>query len=461
MEGDIKDNKYNSFEVSKVDRQFSGLLESKKMCTIPRLAIIGAGPAGLSTTRVFLANASNFKIQLFEKDYAPGGLWHYPQHDKRHRVMYDQLETNISKHLMKFSGFPFPHQVPHFPWRQDVYGYLDSYYKRFIQDRQNVVLNLNTSVISLSKDCDIWRITTRNNTTGREQSQEFDHVVVANGHYDRSYIPDTPGLQDWLDHGAAIHSRDFQNCGIGRDKNVVVVGSGSSGSDILNQVWTVANKVYLSTSNVETHELATVIPRIKQVNWPQRSVQLTNGEKLENIDLLIYSTGYLFSYPFFDANLRKDVLATTSDSTERLYNLWQQIFYVKDPTLAFSLLPGLIIPFPLAELQASLMVKVFTNKLKVPNLPDDELYKEQLSQRAKYHQISDFKDIDYYRQLQSLLNEAGGQNDPFKPVIWDDNYKAMRENGPQDKSNRQQQLVPHLKQLKSQHKDYRLLDRSS
>ncbi|GAV53219.1 hypothetical protein ZYGR_0AI05030 [Zygosaccharomyces rouxii] len=431
------------------------------MCTTPRLAIIGAGPAGLSTARVFLANASHFKIQMFERDYAPGGLWHYPQHDRRHRVMYDQLETNISKHLMKFSGFPFPQQVPHFPWRQDVYGYLSSYYKRFVEDQKNVALHLNTSVVSLSKKRDLWQVTTRDNTTGKEQSQEFDHVVVANGHYDRSYLPDTPGLQDWLDHGAAIHSRDFVNCGIGRGKNVVVIGKGSSGSDILNQVWTVANKVYLSVSNVEPNELATVVPKIKQVDWSQRSVELVNGEKLENIDLLIYSTGYLFSYPFFDPELRRDVLGTTEDSTERLYNLWQQIFYVKDPTLAFSLLPGLIIPFPLAELQAALMVKVFTNKLKVPSLPDDELYKEQLSQRAKYHQISDFKDVDYYRELQSLLDEAGGQNDPFKPVVWDDNYKTMRENGPQDKANRQKQLVQHLKKLKSQREDYRLLDRDS
>lgn len=431
------------------------------MCVTPRLAIIGAGPAGLSTARVFLANASHFKIQLFEKDYSPGGLWHYPEHDKRNRVMYDKLETNISKDLMKFSGFPFPKDVPHFPWRQDVYGYLSSYYKKFIQDQQNVALHLNTRVVSLAKNRDLWKIVTKDNATGKEQSQEFDHVVVANGHYGRGNLPSTPGLKDWLDNGAAIHSREFQNCGIARGKNVVVVGNGSSGSDILNQVWTVANKVYLSASNVKDHGLATVVPRIKQVDWSQRSVELSNGEKLENIDLIILSTGYLFSYPFFDLNLRKGVLKTTNDHTDRLYNLWQQIFYVKDPTLAFSLLPNLIIPFPLAELQAALMVKVFTNKLKVPSLPDDVLYKEQLSQRAKYHQIPDFTDVDYYRHLQSLINEAGGQNDPFKPVVWDDTYKTMRENGPQDKANRQKKLEQYLKELKAQNQDYKLLERNS
>lgn len=431
------------------------------MCSTPRLAIIGAGPAGLSTARVFLANASHFKIQLFERDYAPGGLWHYPEDDRHRRVMYDQLETNINKHLMKFSGFPFPTSVPHFPWRQDVFGYLSSYYKRFIEGQKNVALNLNTSVVSLSKDRDLWQIITRNNVTGLEQSHEFDYVVIANGHYDKSYIPNTPGLDDWLANGAAIHSRKFVNCEIGRGKNVLVVGGGSSGSDIVNQMWTVANKVYLSGSNVKKHDLATVVPRIRQADWTQRSVLLENGEKLENIDLLVYATGYLFSYPFLTGELRRALLKTESDSTERLYNLWQQIFYVRDPTLAFSLLPGLIIPFPLAELQAALMVKVFTNKLKVPRVPDDELYKDRLAQRAKYHQIADFKDVDYYRELQSLLDEAGGQNDPLKPVVWDDNYKTMRQNGPQDKANRQAELEKHLKELKVQGKAYKLLDRNT
>ncbi|AQZ16279.1 FMO1 (YHR176W) [Zygosaccharomyces parabailii] len=431
------------------------------MCRTPRLAIIGAGPAGLSTARVFLANASNFKIQMFEKDYTPGGLWHYPDSDRRNRVMYDKLETNISKHLMKFSGFPFSSKVPHFPWRQDVYGYLTDYYRTLIENQRNIAVHLNTTVVSLSKVDGLWKIVSKNNATGSEHSQEFDHVVVANGHYGKSYVPNVPGLDAWFENDAAIHSKNFVNGEIARGKNVVVIGKGSSGSDIVNQVWTVASKVYQSASDAGEHELATVVPRIVSTDYANRSVELADGRKLENIDLLIYATGYLFSFPFMEASLCKDILGTTHTYAKRLHNLWQQIFFVKDPSLAFSLLPGMIIPFPLGELQAALMVKVFTGKVKVPSQPDDVLYADEISKRRDYHQISDFKDVDYYRELQAILDKAGGQNDPFKPVHWDDDYKVMRENGPGDKALRQKVLETHLKKLKSQGKPYDLLERSS
>lgn len=431
------------------------------MCRTPRLAIIGAGPAGLSTARVFLANASHFKIQMFEKDYSPGGLWHYPDSDRLNRVMYDQLETNISKHLMKFSGFPFSSKVPHFPWRQDVYGYLMDYYHKFIENQQNMQVHFNTTVVSLSKAKGFWKIVSKSNATGKEHEQEFDHVVIANGHYGKSYVPEVPGLDLWFENGAAIHSKNFVNAEIAKGKNVVVVGNGSSGSDIVNQAWTVASKVYQSASNVDQHELATVVPRISKVDYATRSVELVDGRTLNNIDLLIYATGYLFSFPFMESSLCKEILGTSQTASKRLYNLWQQIFFVKDPTLAFSLLPGMIIPFPLGELQAALMVKVFTGKVEVPSQPDDVLYSEEISQRRNYHQIPDFKDVNYYRELQAILDKAGGQDDPFKPVYWDDHYKVMRENGPSDKASRQKILASHLKDLKSLGKSYQLLERST
>ncbi|KAG6825284.1 hypothetical protein H0H92_004159 [Tricholoma furcatifolium] len=42
---------------------------------IKKVAIIGAGPGGLVSYREFV-NAG-FDVRLFERDYVPGGNWHY------------------------------------------------------------------------------------------------------------------------------------------------------------------------------------------------------------------------------------------------------------------------------------------------------------------------------------------------------------------------------------------------
>ena len=88
-----------------------------------RLAIIGGGPGGLAAARVFSQSLPNFEIEIFVKDYDIGGVWHYPEQESDGRVMYDHLETNISKKLMQFSGFPFEENVPLYPSRRNIWEY--------------------------------------------------------------------------------------------------------------------------------------------------------------------------------------------------------------------------------------------------------------------------------------------------------------------------------------------------
>lgn len=435
---------------------------------VKRLAIIGGGPGGLATARVFLKNAPNFEIDLFEKDRTVGGLWHYPDQHRHGRPMYDHLETNISKHIMKFSGFPFPQTVPTYPWRNDVFQYLKSYSRTFLEDESRLHIHLNTSVSSLSKDGKFWSLISQNSENNKEKELQYDYVVIANGHHHEPRLPkNVAGLDKWFENGAAFPARDFQNCKFAQDKNIVVVGNGSSGSDILNQVSTVARKLYHSVRNVEQVvtttgypklDILTTVPRISSVDWETRTVKLENGETIQDVDYLVYATGYLYSLPFVEPNLRADLLGVPNKtSAERVHNLWKQIFYVKDPTLAFSLLPQLIVPFPLSELQASLMVKAFNGDLTVPKQSDDELDPQLAEKQPAYHPIPDFRDVDYYRELQSILDAAGGANDPLQPIKWDETYKQMRITSTGDKQKRNMILTKHAKESRSQNKPYELI----
>lgn len=433
-----------------------------------KLAVIGGGPGGLATARMFLKNASNIEIDLFERDRTVGGLWHYPDQQRAGRPMYDHLETNISKHIMQFSGFPFPAEVPTYPWRKDVFEYLKSYSKKFVEGEDRINVYLDTRVVSVSKSGPLWTVLSQNNENKIEKRSEYDFVVIANGHHHEPRLPkNVPGLDQWFKNGAAFCARDFQNCSFAQGKNVVIVGNGSSGSDILNQVSTVAQKIYHSVRDVEKVvnttgypqlDIITTVPRIASVDWQKRAVALENGDTIKDVDYLVYATGYLYSLPFVEPSLRADLLAgPNKSSAERIHHLWKQIFYVKDPTLAFSLLPQLIVPFPLAELQAALMVKAFNGDLQVPQQSDDELDPELSKKQPAYHSIPDFRDVDYYRELQSILDTAGGAQDPLQPVKWDEKYKQMRITSTGDKQKRNIILTKHAKDSRAQNKPYELI----
>lgn len=439
------------------------------MPIVKRVAIIGGGPGGLATARVFLKNAPNYEIDLFEADKTVGGLWYYPDTGRHGRPMYDHLETNITKRIMQFGGFPFPSEVPAYPWRKNVFEYLKSYYAAFIENEKRVKVHLNTRVLHLSKRASTWILTAKNSQNDSEVESEFDYVVVANGHHHEPRIPeDVAGLDEWVRNGAAIAARDFQNCLFAKDKTVVVVGNGSSGSDILNQVSTVAAKMYHSVRDVEkvstttgypTFEGLKTVPTITRVDWPTRTVEFSDGTSATGVDYLVYATGYLYSLPFADSSLRAQLLGDADKtSAPRVYNLWKQIFYVKDPTLAFALLPQLIIPFPLAELQASLMVKAFDGDLTVPAKSDDELDPELLTKQPAYHPIPDFTDVDYYRDLQAILDAAGGAKDPFQPVKWNDEYKELRVACTSEKQKRNTILTQHAANLRAENKPYELIN---
>ena len=145
------------------------------------------------------------------------------------------------------------------------------------------------------------------------------------------------------------------------------------------------------------------------------------------------------------------VMSETSGS--KVHNLYEQIFYTKAPSLAFSLLPQRVVPFPLAELQACLMVKAFTGKLAVP--AESTSHYDHL---ASGHDIPADEEIGYYRELQSLLDGAQStEKDAFTPVQWDDALAAERAAVAAGKFERNVQLHANTVAARAAGKQYELI----
>lgn len=82
-----------------------------------RIAVIGAGPSGLTAIKQCL-EYGHF-VKCFEKTSELGGLWRYHDDDDKNRASVTKNTIiNTSKEVSAFSDFPppsnFPNYMPHF-----------------------------------------------------------------------------------------------------------------------------------------------------------------------------------------------------------------------------------------------------------------------------------------------------------------------------------------------------------
>ena len=75
-----------------------------------------------------------------------------------------------------------------------------------------------------------WIVTTKDATSQREYTEVYDFVMACNGHLCEPNIPKIAGLD--IFKGKVMHSHDYKDFHGFEDKRVIVVGTGSSASDV-------------------------------------------------------------------------------------------------------------------------------------------------------------------------------------------------------------------------------------
>jgi cation diffusion facilitator CzcD-associated flavoprotein CzcO len=181
-----------------------------------RFCVIGAGAAGLSAIQQ-LREAGHDAV-CFEKTDRVGGHWH---------TDYDALHLITSRNTTSFENFPMPSHYPHFPRRDQVRDYIESYaeakgHREFI--RFNTAVESVTPVETAGRAGSAgWRVATSDGAT-----ETFDGVLIANGHLWDPKVPRVPGHFD----GIQLHSSQYSNVSDLKGDKVLVVGAGNSGCDI-------------------------------------------------------------------------------------------------------------------------------------------------------------------------------------------------------------------------------------
>lgn len=203
-----------------------------------KVCIIGAGSSGLAAAKVLHENAIAF--DWFEMSSGIGGNWRY-NNDNGRSTAYDTLYIDTSKDRMAYSDFPMPAAFPNYPHHSQVLEYFQRYAEHF---GLISLINFRTRVVRvepLFKAC--YEVTTEDLNSGAKETKTYEAVLVCNGHHWHPKMPHFPGNFN----GEIMHSRDYRHPNNFKGKNVLILGVGNSGVDIVCDIAPVAARTFLAS----------------------------------------------------------------------------------------------------------------------------------------------------------------------------------------------------------------------
>src|SRR5919202_6201684 len=210
-----------------------------------RVAVIGAGVSGIAAAKCLMEEGLDPVV--FEQSAAIGGIWRYDESQPDGGgPAYRGLRTNTSKQTTAFSDFPFPKHLPDFPPRAEMLRYLDDYADHFhVRER----IRFRTEVTSVTPaGAGRWIVASR--WADGSRIEPFDAVVVGSGIFRDPMLPPIPGTATFT--GTIIHSRAYTVPARFAGQTVLVVGGGSSATDVAVEVSRVSRHVFMSVRGMPT-----------------------------------------------------------------------------------------------------------------------------------------------------------------------------------------------------------------
>ncbi|XP_062558928.1 senecionine N-oxygenase-like isoform X1 [Armigeres subalbatus] len=332
--------------------------------TQKRYCVIGAGAAGICAAKYALEAGG--EVVIFEQTDQIGGTWSYTDDVGKdhhgldiHSSMYDSLWTNLPKEIMGYADYDMPEQRRSYIHWSEVLAFLKDYASHFQVDKHTKFHHLVEEVRPYG-DAQ-WQVRVKDLNQNASDTMIFDYVIVCNGHYFDPVVPDYEGKDRF--EGIQLHSHQYRKPHVLQDKNVLIIGAGPSGRDLVFAAANCAKKVYFS------HH---VPHKLKDATFPENVVQVPDVARLleteaefvdgskQSVDLILYCTGYHFNFPFLHEDCGIDL---DDDWVKPLY---KHILNINYPTMAFIGLPFLVCTTLMFDLQSRFAIKYYSGEKPLP-----------------------------------------------------------------------------------------------
>ena len=378
-----------------------------------RIAILGAGPSGLAQIRAFeslrKAGVTDLpEIVCYEKQNDIGGMWNYTWRtglDKNgepvHGSMYRYLRSNGPKECLEFADYSFDQHfgqpIPSYPPREVlkdyIMGRLD---KRAIYN--HIRFECPVRWVTFDEETELFAVTVMNHKTGEQETEEFDYVVVATGHFSTPNMPFYEGIDQYP--GRVLHAHDFRDALEYEGQDVLLVGGSYSAEDIASQCYKYGAKSVTISRRSGSYDY----------DWPEGINEKPGLERIEGdvvhftdgtsqaFDAIIMCTGYIFHFPFLPDDLRLE-------THNCLYpdNLYKGIVFQNNPKLLYLGMQDQWFTFNMFDAQAWYARDIIMGKAQLPD--EAERRKDMDLWLERHEQITtDDESIDFQaRYIKDLL----------------------------------------------------------
>ena len=216
-----------------------------------KVAIIGAGPAGLAAGRWL--KREGFDPILFEQGDRLGGQW---SADPRCSGIWPSMHTNTCREMTQFSDLAHEAGTPIYPSSGTMLGYLNRYADRFdLRPR----IRLRTRVMALTRRADGgWSIHTEGDD-GVEHEEVFAYVVIASGRFNKPRLPEVSGLASFTGASGVIHTFHHKEPRRHVGKRVLVAGCAVSALEIASDLAMLGAARVVTTSRRQRYVVQKIV----------------------------------------------------------------------------------------------------------------------------------------------------------------------------------------------------------
>jgi hypothetical protein len=432
------------------------------MSALPNVCIIGAGSSGIAGAKVLAEHGVPF--DCFEVSDEVGGNWAFGNANGMSSA-YRSLHINTSRERMEYSDFPMPKDWPDFCHHALIKQYFNDYVDHFgIRDR----ITFSTAVKRAARGPDgVWEVAL---STGEARRYDAVVVANGHHWDPRWPEPAFPGADTFAGRQMHSHeyvdTQGFEGkkvvvLGMGNSAMDIAVevslvtertllaarrgawiipnylfGKPSDQLPVnpripfsLRQRWVhelikrvvgnpaafglpepdhIVGQAHPTISNYILARVAhgEVVPKPNIAAFEGSSVRFADGSVEEDVDVVVYCTGYKVTFPFFDEDL---ISAPDNDLP-----LYRRVFHPEvDNVFFLSLLQPLGATMPLAEAQAHWVARFLRGEYQLPPPADvradmererARMFKRYVTSKRHTMQV-DFD--DYLFELRRELRRGG------------------------------------------------------
>lgn len=380
-----------------------------------RVAVIGAGPSGLSCLMAFRSaltkhyiDEADLHLVCFEKQDDWGGMWNYTDltgydecGEPVHASMYKHMFCNSPKECSEYPDYSFDEHfgrpVPSYPPRPVVLDYLNGRASR-ANVRSWCRFRTPVRLVTYDEATRTFDVTAHDLIQDRLYAECFDYVIVATSHFSTPNFVQFDGWETFP--GRYLHAHEFRNAEHYRNKSVLLVGGSYSAEDLALQCWKYGAKhvvISYRSAPIDYEWPDGIVERPLIVKIHGSTVTFKDGHS-QDFDAIILCTGYQHHFPFLADDLRLK-------ATNKLWvpNLYLGVVWESNPQLLYVGMQDQCYTLLMFDAQAWLARDVVLGRVPLPSRAD--MHADDLRWQALEDDIeTEYDELEFSSQyIQTIL----------------------------------------------------------